>query len=175
MGRLGSQWISGALYPMVHSLSYSSFMFTLHVLSYHNSSRMPSTVPCPWQMLKKNTISTSCWSLCKLELLNELSRNLLRCRTWSFSLSFSPTLCNPMDCSTPGFPLLHGLPEFAQTHVHWVNVTLQPSHPLSPPSPPALNLSQHQGLFQWVGSSGGLSIGASVSALVLPMNSHSYA
>ena len=57
-------------------------------------------------------------------------------------------LCNPMDCSMPGFPVLHHLLEFAQTHVHWVS----PSHPLSSPAP-ALNLSQHQSLFQWVGSS----------------------
>ena len=51
-----------------------------------------------------------------------------------------------MDCSTPGFPILHHLPELAQTHVHQVSDTIQPPHPLSPP-PPALNLSQHQGLF----------------------------
>ena len=63
------------------------------------------------------------------------------------------TLFDPMDCSTPGFPVLHYLPEFAQTHVDWVHDAIQPSHPLSSPSPPALNLSQHQGLFQWVGSS----------------------
>ena len=62
------------------------------------------------------------------------------------------TLCNPMDCSTPGFPVPHHLPELAQTHVHWVGDAIQPSCPLSPPPPPALNLSQHQGLFQWVGS-----------------------
>ena len=61
-------------------------------------------------------------------------------------------LCNPMDWSTPSFLVLHYLPKFAQTHVHWVGDAIQPSHPLSPPSPPALNLSQHQGLFQWVGS-----------------------
>ena len=60
------------------------------------------------------------------------------------------TLCNPMDCIKPGFPVLHYLPEFAQTHVHWVSEAIQPSHPLLPPSPPPLNLSQHQGLFQWV-------------------------
>ena len=60
------------------------------------------------------------------------------------------TLCNAMDCSTPGFPVLHYLSEFAQTHVHWVGDAIQPSHPPSPPSPPALNLSQHQGLSQWV-------------------------
>ena len=55
-----------------------------------------------------------------------------------------------MDCSTPGFPVLHFLLEFAQTHVHWVNDTNQPSHPLSPPSPPILSLCQQQGLFQWI-------------------------
>ena len=64
-----------------------------------------------------------------------------------------PSLCNPMDCSTPGFPVLHYLPEFAQIHVHWVSDASQLSHPLLPPCLPALNLSQHQGLFQWVGSS----------------------
>ena len=64
-----------------------------------------------------------------------------------------PTLCDPMDCSTPGFPVLHSLSEFAQTHVHWVGDTIQPSHPVSSPSPPAFNLSHQQGLFQWVRSS----------------------
>ena len=57
-----------------------------------------------------------------------------------------PTLYDPMDCSTPGFPVHHQLPEFAQTHVHWVSNAIQPSHPLSSPSP-AFSLSQHQGLF----------------------------
>ena len=57
-------------------------------------------------------------------------------------------LCNLINCSTPDFLVLHYLPEFAQTHVHWVDNAIQPSHPLSPPSPLALNLSQHQGLFQ---------------------------
>ena len=64
-----------------------------------------------------------------------------------------PNLCNPMDCSMPGFPVLHCLPEFVHNYVHWVSDTIQPSHPLSPSSPPALNLSQHQGLFQWMSSS----------------------
>ena len=58
------------------------------------------------------------------------------------------TLCNPMDCSAPGFPVHHQLPELAQTYVHRVSDAIQPSHPLSSPSPPAFNLSQHQGLFQ---------------------------
>ena len=82
-----------------------------------------------------------------------------------------PTLCDPMDCSMPGFPVLHCLPELAQTHVHWVGDATQPSHPLFPPSSPAFSLSQHQGLFPWVGSTNcGQSIGASASASVLPMN-----
>ena len=63
------------------------------------------------------------------------------------------TLCNPMDCSRPGFPVHHQVPKLAQTHVYRVRDAIQPSHPLSSPSPPAFNLSQHQGLFQWVGSS----------------------
>ena len=55
-----------------------------------------------------------------------------------------PALCNPMDCSMPGFPVHHQLPELTQTHVHQVGDAIQPSHPLLSPSPPALNLSQHQ-------------------------------
>ena len=77
------------------------------------------------------------------------------------------TLCDPMDCSTPGFPVLHHLLELAQTHVHWVGDAIQPSHSLLSPSSPALNLSQHHGLFQWSVSQ---SNGASTSASVLPMS-----
>ena len=64
-----------------------------------------------------------------------------------------PTLCDPMNRSTPGLAVHHQLPEFTQTHVHWVSDAIQPSHPLSSPSPPAPNPSQHQSLFQWVNSS----------------------
>ena len=93
---------------------------------------------------------------------------------WSGSVQFSlvaqscSTLCDPMDCSMPGFPVHHQLPEFTQTHVHWVSDVIQPSHPLLSPSP-AFNLSQHQGLFKWVRSSpsGGQSIRVSASASVL--------
>ena len=63
-----------------------------------------------------------------------------------------PSLCDSMDWCMPGFPVFHHLPELAQTHVHWVSDAIQPCHPLSSPSPPTLNLSQHQGLFQWVSS-----------------------
>ena len=63
------------------------------------------------------------------------------------------TLCDPMNCNTPGLPVYHQLPEFTQTHVHHVDDAIQLSHPLSSPSPPAPNPSQHQSLFQWVNSS----------------------
>ena len=63
------------------------------------------------------------------------------------------TLCNPVDCSTPGLPVHHQLPEFTQTQVHRISDAFQPSHPLSYLSPPVLNLSQHQDLFKWVSSS----------------------
>ena len=80
------------------------------------------------------------------------------------------TLFVPMDCNTPGFPVLHYLLKFAQTHVHWVSDAIQPSHPLLSPSPPALNLSWHQVLFQWcLFVSGDRSIGVSASAPVLPI------
>ena len=62
------------------------------------------------------------------------------------------TLGDPMDCNAPGFLVLHHLPQFVQSHVHWIGDAIQPSHPLSSPSPPAFDLSQHQGLFQWVSS-----------------------
>ena len=81
-------------------------------------------------------------------------------------------LCDPMYCSMPGFPVLHHLPELAQTHVHWLSDAIQTFHPLSSPSPPAINLPQHQSLFLKIQlfTSGGQSIGASASASVLPMN-----
>ena len=67
----------------------------------------------------------------------------------SFAQSY-PTLCDPMDCSTPGLPIHHQLPELTQSPVHQVGDTIQPSHPLLSPSPPACNLSQHQVFFKWV-------------------------
>ena len=81
-----------------------------------------------------------------------------------------PTLCDPMDCSTPGFSVHRQLLELTQTSVHWVSDAIWPSHPSSSPSPPAFNLSQQQGLLSQFFSSGGQSIGASASASALPMN-----
>ena len=84
-----------------------------------------------------------------------------------------PTLCHPMNRSTPGLPVHHQLPEFTQIHVHRVGDAIQPPHPLLSPSPPAPNPSQHQGLFQWVNSPhevASQNIGVSASASFLPMN-----
>ena len=80
------------------------------------------------------TISFDCGSVSTVQLLSHIR------------------LCDPMNCSTPGLPVHHQLPEFTQTDVHRVGDAIQPSHPLSSPFPPAFNLSQHQGLFQWVSS-----------------------
>ena len=90
-----------------------------------------------------NFLSSVTWSLDEM---------LLICSQFTSVAQSCLTLCNPMNCSTPGLPVHHQLLEFTQTHVHWVSDAIQPSHPLSSPSPPAPNPSQHQGLFQWVNS-----------------------
>jgi len=80
---------------------------------------------------------------------------LLECPLVQFSsvIQSCPTVCDPMNRSMAGLPVQHQLSESTQTHVHWVGDAIQPSYPLLSPSPPALNLSQHQGLFKWVSSS----------------------
>ena len=83
-----------------------------------------------------------------------------------------PTLCDPMDCSMPGYPVHHQRLDPTQTHVHCISYAIQPSHPLSSPSPPTFNLSQHQVVFllSWFFTSDGQSTRVSVSTSVLPMN-----
>ena len=82
-------------------------------------------------------------------------------------------LCDPMDHSTPGLPVHHQLPEVTQIHVHWVSDAIQPSYSLSSPSPPAFNLSQHQGLFKWVSSSHQVAKVLEFSFNISPSNEHS--
>ena len=86
---------------------------------------------------------------------NALEPSVSTCLFFQFSsvAQSCPILCDPMNCSMPGLPVHHQLLEFTQTHVHRVGDAIQPSHPLSSPSPPSPNPSQHQGLFQWVNSS----------------------
>ena len=93
-------------------------------------------------MVSTNPLKTNIWSpiSCLLSIFSSVAH-------------LCPTLCDPMDCSTPGLLVHSQPPEFTQTHVHWAIDAIQPSHPLLSPSPPAFNLSQHQSLFQWVSSS----------------------
>ena len=99
------------------------------------------------------------WPQSCLSLVHQRKGKDIKEEGESYSVQFSsvaqlcPTLCRPMDCSTPGLPVQHQLLEFIQTHVHWVSDVIQPSHPLSSPSPPVFNLSQYQGLFKRVTSS----------------------
>ena len=98
------------------------------------------------------------WNICLKKFCHcwkwSLKRNCLSTLTITSTVTQScPTLCDTMDCSTPGLPVHCQLSELAQTHVHWVSDAIQPSHPLSSPSSPVFNLSQHQGFFQWVSSS----------------------
>ena len=83
----------------------------------------------------------------------QVSRIAGRCFQIRSVAQSCPTICDPMNLSTPGLPVHHQLPEFIQTHIHQVSDAIQPSNPLSSPSPPAPNPSQHQSLFQWVNSS----------------------
>ena len=101
-----------------------------------------------------------CWKAGKLAMFSREVISLdIYVQSTDFNVQFSsvaqlcPTLCDPMNRSTLGLPVYHQHPEFTQSHVHRVSDAIQPSHPLSSPSPPAPNLSQHQSLFQWVNSS----------------------
>ena len=86
-------------------------------------------------------------------LVNILALSKLCFSLVKFSHSVVSNSLHPINCSMPGLPVHHQFLESTQTHVHWVSDAIQPSHPLSSPSPPALNLAQHQGLFKWVSSS----------------------
>ena len=93
----------------------------------------------------KKSIPWASWSLKGLQIWKLFQ--------FSSVAQLCPTFCGPMNCNTPGLPVHHQLPEFTQIHVHRVSDAIQPSHPLSSPSPPAPNPSQQQSLFQWVNSS----------------------
>ena len=109
------------------------------------SIHMAWVLPCKAQMMMTEAfVVPSSWLLCPPHQFSSVQSN----RTDSVC----PALCNPMNCSMPGFPVQHQLPELTQIHVHWVSDAIQLSHPLLPPSP-ALKLPQHQGLFKWVSSS----------------------
>ena len=136
---------------------HAYIVYILHIVVVQSLSHVP-LFATPWtpvcQASLSFTISRSLLKLMSMELVMPSQHLIVH---WPLLIlpsifpntrvfSNESTLCDPMDCSMPGSSILHYLQEFAQTHVHWVGDTNQPSHP-------ALNLSQHQGLFQWVGSS----------------------
>ena len=110
-----------------------------------------------WEATKGRTVLSKWKGLGGQHLYWKKQNPLIDNTKGSFQFSsvaqLCPTLCDPMNHSMPGLPVHHQLPEFTQTHVHGVGDAIQPPHPLSSPSPRALNLSQHQGLFKWVSSS----------------------
>ena len=116
-----------------------------------------------------NRVGWNKWILYKME--NYKHQNMFKKCSVQFSSVAQSILCDPMNRSTPGFPVHHQLPEFTQTHIHWVGDAIQPSHPLSSPFPPAPNLSQHQSLFQHHSSKGPI---LWLSAFVMVQLSHPY-
>ena len=138
----------------LHSLAHQLFIFEGQTWHYFLQGRpflkTPAPLPAMALLLPLTTVicltcrrwpqtASGCWNHSSVQF-SSVSQSCL-------------TLCDPMDCSTPGPPVHHQLLEFTRTHVHWVSDAIQPSHPLSSPSLPAFNLSQHQGLFKWVHSS----------------------
>ena len=117
---------------------------------------------CVWATPRLQNLLSS-WNPFSVGTVSDTEQNQSACRTASSelvskliqfssvqSLSCVQLFATPMNCSTPGLPVHHQLPEFTQTHIHWVSDAIQPSHPLSSPSPPAPTTFQHQSLFQWV-------------------------
>ena len=152
------------------------FFFLKNCLGFR--SLMPSHLSDCWWIVPSAGFSWFCtWHCALLEscLIWEMCLEISLFSSNASSVQFSSvaqlysTLCDPVDCSTPGLPIHHQLPEFTQTHVHWVADAIQPSHPLSfSSSSSAFSLSQHQGLFQWVGSSHQVTkVGVSASTSVL--------
>ena len=163
----------------IHITEIDGLSSTHNYLLFTIGSSVPNTPPVSWCASKRLRIKTNVesspsfatypvalgWTITlflmsfnvrihKNEVMITSSwMNLSRSYQFSSVTQSCPTLCDPMNCSTPRLPVHHHLPEFTQTHVHQVHDTIQPSHPRSSPSPPASNLSQHQSLFQWVNSS----------------------
>ena len=121
------------------------------LLIYQNIQRIHTTQH--WQ--KYWLFANALWKAMNLKRCTRGQLTLFCLSSVQFSsvAQSCPTLCDPMNCSTPGLPVHHQIPEITQTHVHRVGDAIQPSHPLSSPFPPAPNPSQHQSLFQWVNSS----------------------
>ena len=141
----------GSTWRCCSESSHSSSLVILLVHSFYAWDQDPTSYQ-GWSKKGWRFGGMSLWwrwgsSLCPLWM-----RSRCACAVSSVTQSCL-NLCSPMDCSMPGFPVHHQLPQLIQTHVHWVSDDIQPSYPLSSPSIPASNVSQHQSLFQWVNSS----------------------
>ena len=162
----GSVWTP---WVRLQRLQFSSVQFSYSVMSDslqpHGLQHARPTCPlstsgvcsnsCPlsqWWM--QTNITINLWPNCKPGFM--LMLFVLSCKTsgqFSSVTQSCPTLCDPMGCRMPGLLVHYQFLELTQTHVHWVDDAIQPSHPLSSPSPPTFSLPQHQGIFQWVSSS----------------------
>ena len=138
------------------------------------SSRLGFIFPIDWllklvdiKVYVRKAVDIFSFSIC---LSRNASRFSFADKLFSSVAQLYLTFCDPMDCGTPGFPVHHQLLEPAQTNIHWISDAIQPSHPLSSPSPLAFNLTQHQGLFQRISASHhGQNIEVSASASILPI------
>ena len=158
-----SKWHQDLFYALHTSILEFGTLFSLCLLS-DATSLQHSECFSHSKNVYEDLLCVLCWILMEGRLIShtyicERSPRVLWLKITIFSVQFSsgaqscPALCDPMNCSMPGLPVHHQLPEFTLTHVHRVGDALQPSHPLLSPSPPAPNPSQHQSLFQWVNSS----------------------
>ena len=136
----------------IHSVRDSSFYFTLSCYPEHMVSSLWFEILTPAPLFHISG-SRKGWGIFFPSKGTSWKMYFYHFIQFSSVAQLCLTLCDPIDCSIPGLPVHHQLPEFAQTHVHWVGDAIQLSHPLSSPSPPTFNLSKHQGLFQWVSSS----------------------
>ena len=140
---------------MCHSLFVAFYIIIVHVKVSQSCPTLCDPMDCPWNSPGQNTGVGSLSLLQGIFPTKGLNPGLLHWGEFCSSVQFLSvpqsclTLCDPMNRSTPGLPVHHQLTEFTQTHIHWVSDAIQPSHPLSSPSPPAPNPSQHQSLFQW--------------------------
>ena len=125
-------------------------IFLLHINMYFQPKKL-TVLYATGKIFKCEYIV--CWTSFIFIYELKICTIIIKCSFSSVQSLSHVLLCDPMNCSTTGLPVCHQLLEFTQTHVHWVGDAIQLSHPLSSPSPPALSLSQHQGLFKWVSSS----------------------
>ena len=133
---------------------FSFWLISLCITVSRSIHVLQMTRTCSFSRLSNIPLYVCGTSFFAIYLINGMwcTLRFLPCLQFSLVAQSCPTVCDPMEHSTPGLPVHQQLSEFAQTHVHGVGDVIQQSHPLPSPSPPALNLSQHQGLFQWVGS-----------------------